>query len=65
MKIKYKCIFQPNKIGEDNIKMDFQEIGFGAWTGLILIQDRDKCGSCCEHGNEPSASIKSVEWFQA
>jgi hypothetical protein len=23
---------------EDNIKMDFQEVGFGAWNGLIWLR---------------------------
>jgi hypothetical protein len=25
---------------EDNIKMDFQEVGCGAWTGLICLRIR-------------------------
>jgi hypothetical protein len=43
----------------DNIKMDLREIG---WDGMDLIdvaQNTDKCS--CEHGNEPSGSIKFWE----
>ena len=29
---------RPRRRWEDNIKMDFQEMGCGAWNGLILIR---------------------------
>jgi hypothetical protein len=40
---------------EDNIKIDLRDIGWGDvdWTGQVA-------GSC-EHGNEPSRSIKCWE----
>jgi hypothetical protein len=44
---------------EDNIKMVLQEVGWGAWTGLIWL----RIGTgCCECGNEPSGSIKRGEF---
>jgi hypothetical protein len=39
--------------------MDFREIGWGGMDWIDLAQDRDQ-GSC-EHGNEPSGSIKCWE----
>jgi hypothetical protein len=42
---------------KDNIKMNLRELG---WVGMYWIdvtQDKD----CCEHGNEPSGSIKFWE----
>jgi hypothetical protein len=43
---------------EDNIKMDLREIGFGDVDWIHWAQDRDRVASSCEHGNEPSGSIK-------
>jgi hypothetical protein len=47
---------------EDNIKMGLQEVGWGAWTGLICIRI-GKVAVCCEYGNEPSGSIKCGEFL--
>jgi len=30
-----RALGRPRIIWEDNIKMDIQEVGWGAWTGLI------------------------------
>jgi hypothetical protein len=30
---------RPRRRWEDNIKMDLQEVGWGAWTGLILSME--------------------------
>ena len=30
---------------EDNIKMDLQEVGWGAWTGSMWL----RIGTCCGH----------------
>jgi hypothetical protein len=38
---------------ENNIKMDHREIGWGGVGWIYLAEE----GSC-EHGNEPSGSIK-------
>jgi hypothetical protein len=29
---------KPRRRWEDNIKMDLQEVGWGAWTGLIWLR---------------------------
>jgi hypothetical protein len=41
----------------DNIKMHLREIGWGGMDWIDLVQDRDVEGSC-EHGIEPSGSVK-------
>jgi hypothetical protein len=43
---------------EDNIKMDFQEVGRGVWTGSSWLWIGTDAGTC-ECGNEPSGSMKS------
>jgi hypothetical protein len=50
----------------DNIKMGFREIGWGGMDWIDLAQDRDQWRSLCEHGNEPSGSMKCwevLEWL--
>jgi hypothetical protein len=29
---------RPRRRWEDNIKMDLQEVGYGVWTGFILLR---------------------------
>jgi len=41
---------------EENFKMDLQQVGWKAWTGLILVQGH--VAGTCEYGNEHSGSIK-------
>jgi hypothetical protein len=53
---------RPRRRWEDNIKMDLQEVGWGAWTGLIWLMIGQVAG-CCECGNEPSGSIKREEFL--
>jgi hypothetical protein len=49
---------RPRRRWEDNIKMDLREIGI---YGIRLAQDRVQWGGgFCEHGNEPSGSIKKA-----
>ena len=48
---------------EDNIKMDFQEMGCGGKDWIELAQDRDRCKGTCECGNEHSGSIKCREFL--
>jgi hypothetical protein len=46
----------------DNIKIDLRDIGWDGMDLINLAQDRDQC----EHGNEPSGSIKCwevLEWL--
>jgi hypothetical protein len=45
----------------DNIKMDLRKIGWGDIDWIDLAQDRDQWEGSCEHGNEPSGSIKFGE----
>jgi hypothetical protein len=48
---------RPRHRSMDNIKMDLTEIGGVVLTGLIWLRIGTVEGSC-EHGNEPSGSIK-------
>jgi len=48
---------RPRQRWEDNIKMEFQKVGGGAWTGLMWLRSGQGMGSC-DRGNEPLASIK-------
>jgi hypothetical protein len=41
----------------DNINMDLREIGWDGVDWIDVAQDKDSC----EHGNEPSGSIKYWE----
>jgi hypothetical protein len=50
---------RPRHRWEDNIKMDLREIGFGDMDWIHWAQDRDSC----EHGNEPSGSLKCGEFL--
>jgi hypothetical protein len=53
---------RPRRTRVDNIKIDLREIGWGGMTGSIWGPMK---GSC-EHGNEPSGSIKCwevLEWL--
>ena len=42
---------------EDNIKMDLQEVGWGAWTRSSWLR-LGIGGGLLQGGNEPSGSIK-------
>jgi hypothetical protein len=49
----------------DNIKVDLGEIGWGDMYWIYLVQNGPLEGSC-EHGDEPSGSIKCwevLEWL--
>jgi hypothetical protein len=43
--------------------MDLREIGFGDVDWIQWAQDRDQVAGSCEHGNEPSGSIKCGEFL--
>jgi hypothetical protein len=49
---------RPRHRWEDNIRMYLEEIGFGDVDWIHLVQDRDRWAGSCEHGDEPSGSIK-------
>jgi hypothetical protein len=52
---------RPRHRWEDNIKMDLEEVGWGAWTGLVWLRIGKVAGSC-ECSNELSVSIKCGEF---
>jgi hypothetical protein len=47
----------------DNIKMDLGEIGWDGMDWIELAQDRDPVEGSCEHGDEPSGSLKFLGIF--
>jgi hypothetical protein len=49
---------RPRCMWEDNIRMDLRVKGWEGVEWLHVTQDRDEWWAC-EHGNEPSGSIKS------
>jgi hypothetical protein len=53
-----KPLARPQRRWVDNIGMDLRETGRVVWTGLIWLRIGPVEGPC-EHGNEPSGSIKS------
>jgi hypothetical protein len=57
-----RTLVRPRRRWEDNIKMDLQDVGGEAWTGLIWLRIRQVVGDC-ECGNEPSGSIKCGEFL--
>ena len=50
---------RPRRRWADNIRMDLQEVGCGYMDWIGLAQYRD----ACECGNEPSGSVKCVEFL--
>jgi hypothetical protein len=50
---------RPRRRWEDNVRMDIRETGWESVDGINLDQDKDQwLAGFCEHGNEPSGSIK-------
>jgi hypothetical protein len=45
----------------NNIKIDLRERGWSGMDWIDLAQDRDQWRGSCEHGKEPSSSIKCWE----
>jgi hypothetical protein len=45
----------------DSVEMDLREIVWGGMDWIYLAQDMDQFEGSCEHGNEPSGSIKCWE----
>jgi hypothetical protein len=43
------------------ILINFRDVGWEVWAGFIWLWIRPETGSC-EHGNEPSGSIKCFEF---
>jgi hypothetical protein len=48
----------PRRRWKDNIRMDLRDIGWGDMDWIDLTQDRDQWRALCEHGCDPSVSIK-------
>jgi hypothetical protein len=53
---------RPRRRWEDNVKMGLREIGIDGANWIRLAQDRVQWRTC-EHGNEPSDSIKKEGYF--
>jgi hypothetical protein len=49
---------RPRRRWVENIKIDLREIGWGDMDWIDLTQGKGSVESSCEHGNEPSSSIK-------
>jgi hypothetical protein len=64
---------RPRRRWEDNIKIDLREIRIDGANWIQLAQDRGELNSAgsgygpmagfCEHGEEPSGSIKKAGYF--
>jgi hypothetical protein len=54
---------RPRPRWEDNIEMDLREIGIDRENWIRLAQDRVQWGGFCEHGDEPSVSIRKWDIF--
>jgi hypothetical protein len=57
---------RPRRRWVDNSKIDLREIRWDGMNWIDLAQDRTMEGSC-EHGDEPSGSIKCwelLEWLR-
>jgi hypothetical protein len=59
-KIVKRPVGRPRRMWEDNIKMDLEEIVCENVDWIHVVQDG---AGCCEHGNEPSGSIKCGEFL--
>jgi len=57
-----KPLGNPRLRWEDNIKMDLQEVGCGAWTGLSG-SGQGQVEGICKRGNETSGCIKCGEFL--
>jgi hypothetical protein len=57
-----RSLGRPRCRWEDNIKMDLQEVGWGARTGLIWLRTGTGAERICECGNDPSGSIQCGEF---
>jgi len=54
---------RPRRRWEDNIKMDLKEIGIDGANWIRLAHDRVQCAGFCEHGDEPSGSVRKRDIF--
>jgi hypothetical protein len=56
-----RSLGRPRRRWVDNTKMDLREIGWDGADWMDMAQDRDQWRALCEHGIEPSGSIKCWE----
>ena len=54
---------RPRRRCEDNIKMNLQEVGWGGYGLDRVVSGLGQVAGTCEFGNEPSGSIKCVEFL--
>jgi hypothetical protein len=54
---------KPRRRWEDNIKMNFQEVGWGAKDWIDLAQDTENVAGTCKGCSEPWCSIKYGEFL--
>jgi hypothetical protein len=54
---------RPRRRWEDNIKMYLGEIGIDGANWIRLAQDRVQWGGFCEHGDDPSGSVRKRDIF--
>jgi hypothetical protein len=54
---------RPRRRWENNIKMDLREIGIDGANWIRLAQGRVQWRGFCEHGDEPSGSIRKQDFF--
>jgi hypothetical protein len=58
-----RLLVGPRRRIEVNIKIKIKLIGCESLNWIHLAQDRDQWVDCCEHGNEPSGSIKAGKFL--
>jgi hypothetical protein len=51
---------RPRRIWVDNIKIDLREKQWDGMDYIDLAEDRDQWRGSCEHGDEPSGSLKML-----
>jgi hypothetical protein len=56
-----RSLGRPRRRWADNIQMGLEEIGWDGMDWIDLAQGREQWMGSCEHGNEPSGSVKCWE----
>jgi hypothetical protein len=56
---------RPRRKWVDNIKIDLRDIGWESIEWIDLAQNKDQWKGSCEHGDEPSVSLKCCEIFSS
>jgi hypothetical protein len=58
-----RSLARPRSRWENKIKIDLREIGIDGKNWIQLAQGEGPVAGSCEHGNEPSGSIKKAGYF--